>query len=136
MSVLFEEASRTGLPITPLISDVICSTPAFGFMSRQFPSLMERAKADLVLCLGLMHHIHITGRQSLDRIAQLVASLADKHALFEFVANDDDNNVLITANRTIDYNLESVKESLGSVFSSVEERPSDRKTRKLLLCTK
>lgn len=133
---LYNRAAADDLPITPLISDILCPTPAFGFMGVQYPSLIERARSDTVLCLALMHHLHITGRQSFDRIARMLDALAKRRLIFEFVAMDDENNDLLGAGRDIDYNLERVMTELRRFFPGIEIFDSDRPTRKLLLCTK
>ncbi|MCK4302861.1 MAG: class I SAM-dependent methyltransferase [Candidatus Eisenbacteria sp.] len=136
ISRLYARAKADSLSITPLLSDVLCPTPAFGFMSAQYPSLIERATSDVVLCLALMHHLHITGRQSFDRIARLMSALAKKDLIFEFVAMDDANNDLLGAGREIDYSLDDVQRELHRYFPQIEALPSDRATRKILLCSK
>lgn len=133
---LYKRASADGLSITPLIADILCPTPAFGFMGVQYPSLIERAVSETALCLALMHHLHISGRQPFDRIAKLMDALAERHLIFEFVAMDDDNNDLLGAGRDIDYNLESVTAELRRFFPAIETFDSDRPTRKILLCSK
>ncbi len=136
INLLYNRASADRLLITPLISDILCPTPAFGFMGVQYPSLIERARSETALCLALMHHLHISGRQSFDRIAKLMDALADQHLIFEFVAMDDENNDLLGAGREIDYDLESVTVELRRYFPAIETFDSDRPTRKILLCSK
>lgn len=133
---LYDEAKARGLEITPLVSDVLCSTPAFGFMGAQYPPLIERVRSEVVLCLALMHHLHISGRQSFDRIARLLDALAARHLIFEFVAMDDENIDLLGAGRAIDYDLSHVISELRRYFRNVETFESDRSTRKILLCSK
>lgn len=133
---LYALAKEKKMNITPLISDVICMTPAFGFMGIQYPSLPERSRSELVLCLGLMHHLHITDRQSFDRIASLLNSLSDRHLIFEFVALDDSNNDLLGAGRVINYSFDGVAGELKKYFPEIEIFESDRPTRKILLCSK
>jgi SAM-dependent methyltransferase len=133
---LYEVAHRRSLPITPIVANVLCPTPAFGFLARQYPTLWRRVAADVVLCLGLMHHLHVSGRQSFDRIADLLHTVARKHVIFEFIGRDDANIGHLPAGRPIDYDLDTVLTSLGSRFSHIERLPSDRSTRMLLVCAK
>ena len=133
---LYAKAKADRLAITPLVADVLCPTPAFGFMGVQYPGLIERAASDTALCLGLMHHLHISGRQSFERIAALMGALARRHLIFEFVARDDDNNALLGAGRAIDYDLDHVVAALREHFADIEVMESDRPTRKILVCTK
>ena len=136
IELLFATARKRNLRITPLISDVLCPTPAYGFLGRQYPGLAERAKAEAVMCLGLMHHLHLTGRQSWDRIVQLLDTLSTRHLIFEFVGMDDANIGLLPQRREINYTLETVVASLRTRFRDVDVHPSDRETRRLLVCAK
>jgi len=134
IEVLYKNASARNYSITPVVGNVL-NPPALGFMSRQFPSMVERFQSDTVLCLALMHHLHIHGRQSFERIATLMDALARRSVIFEYVAPDDDNNHLIDHGRKIEYTLESVSEELSRFFK-VRVMDADRKTRKILLCEK
>jgi len=136
IEALYAAARRESLPVTPLIADVVNPTPAFGFMGRQYPDLWHRVRSDTVFCLALMHHLHISGRQSFERIAELLDHVTIRHLVFEFVAHDDANMPLLPQRRRIDYNLESVVAALGCYFKDIDVRPSDRATRRLLLCHK
>lgn len=136
IEALYAAARQDSLPVTPLIADVVNPTPAFGFMGRQYPGLWQRTRADTVLCLALMHHLHITGRQSFERIAELLDEVTGQHLIFEFVAHDDANVPLLPKRRRIDYTLNSVVAALERAFKDIDVRPSDRETRKLLVCRK
>ena len=136
IETLFAAAGSEGLKITPLVSDLVCPTPGFGFMGRQFPSLFERVSAEVVLCLGLMHHLHIAGRQPFERIVELLDRVTERHLIFEFIGRDDANIPHLSNRRPIDYTLESVTAALGAKFKQINEEASDRPTRKLLICEK
>ncbi|OVE76876.1 hypothetical protein BVX98_04210 [bacterium F11] len=133
---LYQEGRKEKLKIVPIVSNVLCPTPPFGFLGKQYSSLVERSTSDLVLCLGLMHHLHIAGRQSFDRLASMLNQWSKKWLIFEFVAMDDDNNDLISVGRDIGYTLESVIDALHRYFPKIEVFDSDRPTRRLLLCAK
>lgn len=133
---LYKTACKQGLAITPLIADITSPTPAFGYMCEQYSNMLERIRSDCVLFLGIMHHIHLSGRQSLERIAQMLDKVANKYLVFEFVSMHDANIPHLPQRRTIDYNEDSVKQALAKYFITIEVHPSDRNTRKLFLCTK
>ena len=122
--------------ITPLVVDLCAPTPPAGWMATQYPGLIDRARSDLVLCLGLMHHLHIAGRQSFPRIADLMGALSTRHLVFEFVAEDDANNELIGRGRDIHYTLDEVRTALAAHFPRIDVVDSDRPTRRLLICEK
>lgn len=130
---LFQQAQSESLPLQPLIADILAPTPEHGFLGAEFPGLMQRAKSDVVLCLGLIHHLHITGHQPFYRIARLLAALADKAAIVEYVDSEDDN-ALRLALRPPRYTVEQFLHGMRTVFREVEILPSDRPTRRLLLC--
>ncbi len=134
IEALYKNASAHNYSITPVVGNVL-NPPASGFLSTQFPSMVERFQSDTVLCLALMHHLHIHGRQSFERIATLMDTLARRSVIFEYVAPDDDNNHLIDHGRKIDYTLESVSDELSRFFK-VDVMDSDRRSRKILLCEK
>ena len=131
---LYEIAKSGGHSITPVTANIITPTPDLGFAAREYPGLMERAQGDLVLCLGLMHHLHISGRQSFDRIASLLKDLSTKFVLFEYVAQNDANVALLNSARPVSYDRDNVWDTLKNHFRSVDAMPSDRPTRELFLC--
>lgn len=134
--LLFETARAEGLKITPFVADIACPTAGGGFMGVQYPPLFERVRAETVLCLALMHHLHISARQPFSRIAELLDKVCARTLIFEFVARDDANVELLPTGRKIDYTLESVIDALSVYFPRIEMHDSDRPTRKLLLCAK
>ena len=134
VDALYAAARAEGLPLTPLVSDVLCPTPSYGYLSRQYPSLYSRIRGELVLCLGLMHHLLVSGRQSLERIAALIAAATQDKAIFEYVGPDDANMPHLSGRRDIRYNIEEVVQALSKHFPRIEHLPSDRPTRELLYC--
>lgn len=136
IDLLYETARTENLAITPLVADIACPPHTGGFMGTQYTPLFERVKSDTVMCLGLMHHLHINARQSFERIAALMNQVCTTTLIFEFVSIDDENISLLSGLRKIDYTLESVRAALGAHFSSIEVHDSDRPTRKILICKK
>ena len=126
---LYATARRENLTITPLIADVVCPTPAFGHLGIQFPSLWKRVRSSLVLFLGIMHHVHVTGRQSFDRIIELLSAVSEDHLIFEFVGRNDAEMPHLPRSRTIDYTRDSVVGELESRFRVLKAIASDRPTR-------
>jgi 2-polyprenyl-3-methyl-5-hydroxy-6-metoxy-1,4-benzoquinol methylase len=134
IEALYKNTKANGYSITPVVGNIL-NPPATGFLGQQFPSMVERFKSDTVLCLGLMHHLHIHGRQSFERIAVLMNTLSNQSVIFEYVAPEDDNNHLIDHGRKIEYSLETVSGELSRFFK-IRVMDSDRNTRKILLCEK
>ena len=133
---VYTMAKQDNLSITPLIADIVSSTPAFGFMGKQYPGLMDRAACDLVCFLGIMHHVHVSGRQSFERMTEMLDHVATRYLIFEYVAINDANMPHLPQRRAIDYTEESVKLALSNYFPTITTYPSDRPTRTLFLCEK
>ena len=133
---LYHHAETKKLNILPLISDALSPTPGFGFMGQQFKPLWDRVKGDLVFCLGLMHHLHIAGRQPIENIAKLFFHITNKWVIFEYISKEDENNNLIESIRSIEYTFEGTLDILSNYFYIREVLNSDRPTRKLLLLEK
>ena len=131
---LYKTAKDKGLSITTIISNILCPTPSFGYLAIQYPSLIQRIKSEMLLCLGLMHHLHITGLQSFDRITDILSELTTKYLVFEYIDINDSNIHLINSSREINYNLEKVISSLSKKYKNITIFNSDRETRKILLC--
>lgn len=74
--------------IHPLLLDLRNPTPALGWGLRERESIVQRANADVVLALALIHHLAIGGNVPLARIAAWFAELAP-HLIIEFVPKND-----------------------------------------------
>lgn len=74
--------------ITPLLVDLADPGPALGWALRERASFLERANADLVLALALVHHLAIGRGVPLPMIAGLFAELAP-HLIVEWIPRDD-----------------------------------------------
>ena len=127
------EAGRTD--ILPLVVDVANPTPALGWAGRERRSLLERADADAILALALVHHLAITRNVPLPMLLDLFADLAP-WAIVEFVPKDDPMVRRLLATRRdvfADYDLDSFRAAAGTRFEIVREEPIADSTRVLFL---
>lgn len=74
--------------VLPLLLDLTNPSPALGWANAERRSFLHRAPADLVLALGLIHHLAISNNVPLPRLAELLASLGER-LVIEFVPKDD-----------------------------------------------
>jgi ribosomal protein L11 methylase PrmA len=74
--------------ILPMLLDLSNPSPAIGWANRERASLIERANADLVLALALVHHLAIGNNVPLPDVAAFFASLAP-WLIVEFVPRAD-----------------------------------------------
>jgi SAM-dependent methyltransferase len=130
---LYLAAKKEGLNILPLVMDVLNPTPSLGSVPDMFPSAPERIGGDLVLALALIHHLHITGRQSFSHIARALRRYGPT-ALVEFVDRDDPMARDLASGREVRYGLSDTAREFERVFGSVELLDSDVPTRRLMLC--
>jgi ribosomal protein L11 methylase PrmA len=73
---------------TPLLMDLADPSPSLGWAERERPGLLERANADLILALALVHHLAIGRNVPLPMVFELFAGLAAE-AVVEWVPRED-----------------------------------------------
>ncbi|HYC38885.1 MAG TPA: class I SAM-dependent methyltransferase [Chitinophagaceae bacterium] len=75
--------------IQPLVLDVANPSPALGILNRERQAFLQRGRCDLVLALGLIHHLVIGRNIPLPLLAELFAGLG-KFLVIEFIPGDDE----------------------------------------------
>lgn len=71
--------------------DLSNPSPAIGWINKEHESFLNRMEKrfDLILCLGLIHHLQITERVPLINIIQMLENLTRKYLVIEFISNKD-----------------------------------------------
>ncbi len=84
-------ACESRLPILPLLADAARPTPALGWRNSETSSLLERARGrfDLVMMLGLIHHLLLIDQIPMREVARLVNELTTRWAIVEWVPATD-----------------------------------------------
>ncbi len=103
----------------------------------------ERLKSDMVLCLGLLHHLILGKGNDIDAVFRILSKLAEKMLVLEFV-NLSDNLIQgepsffksINNYSEHNYKIDIVRNAGLKYFKSVRVMDSDTKTRKLLIFNK
>lgn len=111
--------------ILPLFSDLTNPTPATGWMNKERESLLQRAPADVVLSLALVHHLAITHNLPFEYLAECFAALG-KHLIIEFV-DKKDSQVQILLSTRVDIFPHYTREDFEKVFSmyfTIKEKTS------------
>ena len=117
--------------LLPLVVDVLNPSPDQGWAGRERRALAHRGRPDLVLCLGLLHHLVVHGQLPLAEVVRWLAGLAPR-VLVEFVPPDDPGFQKLVRWRTSahhDYGAPALEAALGERFTSVtrtELGPSGR----------
>ncbi len=83
-----DSTSRADAHMLPLVSDLTNPSPALGWSNRERMSLLDRAPADAVLALALVHHLAIGNNLPLPEVARFFSQLAP-WLLVEFVPKRD-----------------------------------------------
>ena len=111
--------------ILPLVMDLANPSPALGWAASERRSLLDRADADAVLALALVHHLAISRNVPLPEIARLFARLAP-HAIVEFVPKEDSMAQRLLATREDifpEYTLDGFRRAVAPTFEIVTETP-------------
>lgn len=84
--------------ILPLILDLTNPSPATGWRNSERMTILQRANADTVLALALIHHLAIANNLPLEYIADFFRSLG-KYLIMEFVPKSDSQVKRLLENR-------------------------------------
>jgi hypothetical protein len=110
-------------------------TPAIGWMNRERPAFLQRANADLVIALALIHHLCIAKNLSLTLLAAGLADLGT-YLLIEFVPKSDPKAAMLLLQRADifpDYTEENFRKIFSAYFILLKELELPGSSRKLLL---
>lgn len=123
------------IDILPLVVDIANPSPAIGWGGRERRSLLDRANADAILALALVHHLAITRNVPLPMVFDLFADLAE-WAIVEFVPKEDPMvRWLLATRRDVfpRYDLNGFRDAAATRFEIVREAPLADSTRVLSL---
>jgi hypothetical protein len=111
--------------IMPLVLDLADPSPGGGWRGMERRSILERAGADGVLALALVHHLAIGRNVPLPMVLDLFADLAP-HVIVEFVPKSDPMvGQLLAAREDIfgDYSLDGFRSAAAQRFDILAEEP-------------
>jgi hypothetical protein len=85
------QANLNNSNITVCDLNIANPTAAIGWDNKEHKSFIEKAKNkfDLVMCLGLLHHLIISERIPIDKILKTFSLLSKRYLLIEFVDKTD-----------------------------------------------
>jgi SAM-dependent methyltransferase len=119
-----EQRSDPSMRLLPLLVDLANPSPPLGFGLKHTLSFFDRLQADLVLCLGLVHHLRFRENLPLTQIAETLARLG-RRLLIEFIPGDDSSAEILRNGRRgfEDYNETSFLDQFNRYFRLVWRRP-------------
>jgi hypothetical protein len=120
--------------ITPLLIDLSNPSPALGWAGAERRSLSDRANADVLIALALVHHLAIGNNVPFDRISSYLAQLG-RQLIIEFVPKEDPRVVNMLKDRRdvfADYSLAGMRAAFASDWRLAEEAPVEDSLRTML----
>ena len=107
--------------IIPLLLDLTNPTPSLGWNNDERMSMTDRGPVDLILALGLIHHLAISNNLPLDKIAKFFNGLTNV-LIIEFVPKTDSQVKKLLLNRHDIFPLYEQKsfEKFFLVYFSIE----------------
>lgn len=121
----YQQVRLDASDILPLVQDIANPSPAIGWASAERRSLLDRADADVVLALALVHHLAIGRNVPLPMIAALLARLAPQ-AIIEWVPRDDPmvRQMLVHREGVFpEYTFDGFRDAFGKYFEIAERAP-------------
>ena len=89
VDLLYRRVQQTSVRVLPLVVDLANPSPAVGYRNREREAFLERAGADCVLGLALLHHLLVTANLTLVMVRDLLASLTRSWLVLEFIPPQD-----------------------------------------------
>ncbi len=114
--------------LLPLLLDLTNPSPAIGWQNQERLSLQERAPADTVLALALIHHLAIGNNVPLDALAEFFSTLC-RHLIIEFVPKTDSQvqRLLVTREDIFDAYTQSEFRRCFDLYFTIEQSVAIRK---------
>jgi hypothetical protein len=126
VEMLYRRLRNNGSTIWPVVLDITNPSPGIGLNNKEREPFLQRARADYVLALALIHHLIVTGNLSLDRIEELLFDLSSQGVIVEFVPPSDPMFRRLTRFRTDSFEhitLAAFRRTFSRRFSIVRECP-------------
>lgn len=126
---------QRGVPnVLPLLVDLANPSPGIGWANVERASFTERANADVVLALALVHHLNVGRNVRLAMIVELLATLAPQ-TIVEYVPESDPMVQRLLAPHR-DHQpypaIETFRDVFRARFQILEEIPVEDSARRLL----
>lgn len=119
--------------ILPLCIDLTNPSPAVGFRNTERQSFIQRAKADLVTALALIHHLILSKNIPVEDVAAFMQMITTKNLIIEFVPVSDPKSQELVKNKNSYHNYdETVFENCFSQFFIIEKKQAIPTTDRIL----
>ncbi len=130
-----ELVARHDTNVLPLVMDLANPSPRIGWSHAERLSLIDRGPADLVLALGLIHHLSLSNQVPFDMTAEFFHRVG-RALVIEFVPPSDSQvaGMLSRMPRLQDgYSLDAFERGFAKFFDVIEAAPVAGSERRLYL---
>lgn len=124
--------------ILSLLLDLTNPSPNIGWANQERKSIKDRGPADLILALGLIHHLAISNNLPFDLIASYFQQIGTT-LIIEFVSKEDSQAIkLLTTRKDIfdKYNIENFEHTFSKYFEILDKKEIKNSHRTLYLMSK
>ena len=128
-----EGCARSGTRVLPLVMNLTNPTARLGWNHDERMSLADRGPADVVLALGLIHHLYFANQVPFDGAAAFFARVA-RTLLIEFIPHTDPQVAAMTTRmpaRLEGYTLGEFEHAFAGRFDIIESIPLQDSTRSI-----
>ena len=111
-------AKEASINISPVLLDLNNPTPHLGWANQEWQSFEERCRSDVVMALGLIHHLCISNNLPLSFVAAYFSKFA-KYAIVEFIPKSDSNVQKLLSTRADifpNYTEEGFESEFGKIY--------------------
>lgn len=124
--------------ILPLQMDITQPSPALGYRNKERAAFFDRAHADLVTALALIHHLVFSKNIPLSSLADFFREITGRRLLIEFVPPTDPKVMELARHRTAvhPYDEQTFEQSFGQYFTILQKIPVPESERTLYLMEK
>lgn len=120
VEVMYERLKKGPADITPAVVDTLNPSPALGIRNLERPSFIQRAKADCVMALAIMHHLLVNGKMGLSGLRDMLMELTSDAIILEAVPADDPMFRRITEFRKDtfdDITVDAIRSTFGATMT-------------------
>jgi hypothetical protein len=119
--------------ILPLVIDLSEPSAAIGWANEERRSFADRAKADLVLALALIHHLSIGNNLPFDKVAEYFSAIGQS-LIIEFVPKDDiqSQRLLVTRKDVFDWYDQQTFETIFGRYYNIAKKEKINGTDRVL----
>jgi len=119
LNILQSELKKSNVTVCDI--NIANPSSAIGWDNKEHKSFLERAekKFDLVISLGLLHHLIISERVPMEKIIKTFHTISKKYLLVEFICNQDEKFINIAKSNLYLYkniNQKNFESILKNIF--------------------